>query len=195
MWLISSIDLWPTYVSKENTDLCIVSIDTHSISLEFQMAKIQWLAKSMLAGYVPVEWNFSVCMMFLTLSTADLIEIKFHKTRKMELSATTFSHSYRSVSWTCYEPRLQPWYIWVSYLWSCCSTDFLTGLLPEVVCDSSSQCHSKASCGAVVHGMRAGDTSAATYKLPLHHLFHPFSQCSLHAILFGKRFPFSLRGN
>lgn len=150
------------------------------------------------AGYVPVDWNFTVCMMFLTLSTADLIEIKPHKTRKMELSATTFSSSYRGVPWTCYEPQLQPWYIWVSYLWSCCSTDFLTGLLPEVVCANVQSVPLQGkwwSSSAWDESWWHISGDSVTSKLPLHHLFHPFSQCSLNAILFGKRFPFSLCGN
>lgn len=82
--------------------------------------------RACLRVYVPVQWNF-------TLYDVTHPECCWpHKNRKMESSAT-FSSSYMCVPWHCHEPRLQPLYIWVSYLWSCCSTDFLTGLLTEMV--------------------------------------------------------------
>lgn len=160
MWLIFNIVLWPSYVSKENTDLCSASIDAQSLApWNLRWPKYWWLTKSMLAGYVPIEWNFTLCMMLLAPSTADLIE-NSHKTVTQSCLLLPFP----AVTGVCLNTAM----IHDCNHGTCrfLTYDLAVALIFWQVSYSlkwfvlvSSQCHSKGSGGAVVLGMRAGETS------------------------------------
>lgn len=167
MWLIFSIALWPTYVSKENTDLCSASIDAQSLApWNFRWPKYWWLTKSTLAGYVPIEWNFTVCMLLLAPSAADLIEKNPHKTARQSCLLLPFP----AVMWVCLDTAMihdcsHGTFGFLTYdlavaliFWQVYSLKWFVLV--------SSQCRSKGSGGAVVLGMRAGGTSAATTSPP-----------------------------
>ena len=180
MWLISNIALWPVYVSKENTDLCVASIDTWPLApWNSRWPKYWWLIKSMLAGYVPIEWNFTVCMMLLALSITDLTE-KNHKSRERQ---SCLLLPFPAVIWMCLATAMihdcnhGRFGFLTRYLavgWSCCQVCPLKWFM---LVSNQCQCHSEGSGGAAVRGMGAGGTSAATMSPPN----SPFIFFSIHS--------------